>query len=138
MSLRRAWDMRRACRPMWESPISPSSSALGTRAATESTTSTSMAPDRTRASVISRACSPRVGLGNEQVVDVDAEFLGVAGIEGVLGVNECSQAAGALRLGDDLEGDCGFARGFWAEDLRDPAAGDAANSQRRVETDGAG
>src|ERR1035441_4057656 len=35
VSLRRAWDMRRACRPMWDSPISPSSSALGTSAATE-------------------------------------------------------------------------------------------------------
>src|ERR1017187_8265638 len=37
VSLRKAWLMRRACRPMCESPISPSISALGTSAATEST-----------------------------------------------------------------------------------------------------
>src|SRR5712672_842944 len=58
MGLRSACDIRRACKPMWLSPISPSSSALGTSAATESTTSTSMAFERTSASVISSACSP--------------------------------------------------------------------------------
>ena len=61
VSLRRAWDMRRAWRPMCESPISPSISARGTSAATESMTSTSMAPLRTRVSAISRACSPWSG-----------------------------------------------------------------------------
>ena len=40
VSLRRACDVNLACKPMWESPISPSSSALGTSAATESTTGT--------------------------------------------------------------------------------------------------
>ena len=58
VSLRRACDINRACSPMWLSPISPSSSALGTSAATESTTSTSMAFERTSASAISSACSP--------------------------------------------------------------------------------
>ena len=36
--LRSAWLIRRACRPTCESPISPSISARGTRAATESMT----------------------------------------------------------------------------------------------------
>jgi hypothetical protein len=61
VSLRRACDMRRACRPGSESPMSPSSSARGTRAATESTTTTSTALERTRVSVISSACSPVSG-----------------------------------------------------------------------------
>ena len=61
VSLRRAWLMSRACRPMWLSPISPSISAWGTRAATESTTMTSSAPERTSFSVISSACSPESG-----------------------------------------------------------------------------
>ena len=60
-SLRRAWLMRRAWRPTVVSPISPSISALGTRAATESTTTTSTAPERTSMSQISRACSPVSG-----------------------------------------------------------------------------
>jgi hypothetical protein len=43
------------------SPISPSISALGVRAATESTTTISTAPERTSMSVISSACSPVSG-----------------------------------------------------------------------------
>ena len=61
VNLRRAWLINRACRPMWESPISPSISALGTNAATLSTTTTSTAPERTRVSAISKACSPVSG-----------------------------------------------------------------------------
>ena len=58
VSLRSACDMRRAWSPTWESPISPSSSARGVSAATESTTIRSIAPVRTSVSVISSACSP--------------------------------------------------------------------------------
>ena len=53
--------MRRACRPTWLSPISPSISARGVRAATESMTSTSSAPERISMSAISSACSPVSG-----------------------------------------------------------------------------
>ena len=61
VSLRSAWLISRACRPTWLSPISPSISALGTSAATESITSTSIAFDRTSVSTISSACSPVSG-----------------------------------------------------------------------------
>ena len=59
--LRSAWDMSRAWRPTWLSPISPSISALGTSAATESMTTTSIAPERISMSMISSACSPVSG-----------------------------------------------------------------------------
>jgi hypothetical protein len=59
--LRSAWLIRRACRPTWLSPISPSISARGTRAATESMTMTSSAPERISMSAISSACSPVSG-----------------------------------------------------------------------------
>ena len=61
VSLRRAWDISRAWRPTWVSPMSPSISACGTRAATLSTTIASMAPLRTSCSVMSRACSALSG-----------------------------------------------------------------------------
>ncbi len=61
VSLRRAWLISRACNPTWESPISPSISARGTRAATESMTMMSSAPERISMSAISRACSPLSG-----------------------------------------------------------------------------
>jgi hypothetical protein len=61
VSLRRAWDISRAWEPIWASPMSPSISERGTRAATESTTATSMALERTKISQISMACSPESG-----------------------------------------------------------------------------
>ena len=61
VSLRIAALIRRAWAPTVESPISPSSSCLVTRAATESSTITSMALERTRASQICRASSPEDG-----------------------------------------------------------------------------
>ena len=61
VSLRKAWLIKRAWLPICMSPISPSSSAFGVSAATELITSTSMAPERTRVSVISSACSPVSG-----------------------------------------------------------------------------
>ncbi|OPZ68074.1 MAG: hypothetical protein BWY81_01020 [Firmicutes bacterium ADurb.Bin467] len=61
VSLRIAWDMSRACRPTWLSPMSPSISAFGTSAATESMTTMSIAPERTSASQMSSACSPLSG-----------------------------------------------------------------------------
>ena len=61
VSLRNAWLIRRAWSPTCESPISPSSSAFGVSAATESMTTTSTAPERTTMSAISSACSPVSG-----------------------------------------------------------------------------
>ena len=61
VSLRSAWLISRAWRPTWLSPMSPSISAFGTSAATESTTTTSTAPLRTSVSQISSACSPVSG-----------------------------------------------------------------------------
>ena len=61
VSLRSAWLISRAWMPTKLSPISPSISARGTRAATESTTTMSTPPERIRVSVISSACSPVSG-----------------------------------------------------------------------------
>ena len=60
-SLRSACDISRACRPTCESPISPSISAFGVSAATESIATTASAPERTSSSQISSACSPVSG-----------------------------------------------------------------------------
>ena len=61
VSLRSALDIKRACNPTWLSPISPSISALGTSAATESMTMTSRALLRISISTMSSACSPVSG-----------------------------------------------------------------------------
>ena len=44
-----------------------------------------------------------VGLGDKEVVDIDADFACPCGVEGVLGVDECRDAALLLRVGEDGE-----------------------------------
>ncbi len=61
VNLRRACDINRAWSPTLFSPISPSISAFGVNAATESITIISMAEERINCSVISNACSPLSG-----------------------------------------------------------------------------
>ena len=79
-----------------------------------------------------------VGLGDQHFVGVDAELLGVGGVEGVLGVDEGAGAAGLLGLGDAVQSERGLARGFGAVDLDDPAARQAADAEREVEAERAG
>src|SRR5438874_6472030 len=74
-SLRSACLISRACSPGSESPMSPSISALGTSAATESTTTTSTAPERTRISVISSPCSPVSGCDTSRLSMSTPSFL---------------------------------------------------------------
>ena len=109
VNFRSAWDIKRACNPIWASPISPSISALGTRAATESTTITSMAPLRTRVSAISKACSPVSGC-DEQLVGLHAELLGIDRVERMFRINKGGNAAGLLHFGDEVQRDGRFAR----------------------------
>jgi hypothetical protein len=66
---------------------------------------------------------PGVGLGDEEFVDVDPDGAGVDRVEGVLGVDEGGDAAVALGLGHDVEGEAGLAGGLGAVDLDDPAPG---------------
>ena len=79
-----------------------------------------------------------VGLADEQLVDVDADVLGVAGIERVLRVDEGDDPARALRVGRDVVAERGLAARLGAEDLGDPAARDAAHAEREVERHRAG
>ena len=79
-----------------------------------------------------------VGLRDEQILDVDAELLGVVDVERVLGVDVGGDAAHPLHVGREMEGEGGLARGLRAVDLGDPAAGDAADAGGGVEVDGAG
>src|SRR4029079_4670233 len=76
-----------------------------------------------------------VRLRHEQLVDVDATGAGVAGVERVLDIDEGDDAATPLRLGEDVLADRRLARRLRAEDLRDPTARDAADTEREVERD---
>ena len=76
-----------------------------------------------------------VGLRDQEVVDVDADGLGVQRVHGVLGVDEGGLAAEALGLGDEVVHEGGLAGRLGAVDLDDAAARDAAHSERDVESE---
>ena len=80
----------------------------------------------------------RVGLGDQQLVDVDADGLGVDRVHRVLGVDVGAHAAVALGLGDDVHGQRRLARGLRAVDLGDAAAREAADAEGEVEREGPG
>ena len=79
-----------------------------------------------------------VGLGDQQVVDVDADGRRVDRVHRVLGVDVGAHAAVALGLGDHVHGERGLARRLGAEDLDDPATGQTADAEREVERQRAG
>ena len=89
-------------------------------------------------SVISSACSPVSGCDTSKIVDLDAQFLRVDGIERVLRVHERRRAAVPLRRGNDGQRERGLARGLGPEYLDHPAARNAADAQRDVETQRSG
>ncbi len=79
-----------------------------------------------------------VRLGDQELLDVDAELLGVDGIERVLRVHERGDAAQLLGLRDDRERQRRLARGLRAVDLDHAAARHAADAERHVEAERSG
>ena len=79
-----------------------------------------------------------VGLGDEQLVDVDADRARVGGVDRVLGVDEGADPAHLLGLGDDLVDERRLSRRLGAEDLHDAPARHAAHAEREVDRQRAG
>ena len=79
-----------------------------------------------------------VGLRDQQLVDVDADPLGVQRVHRVLGVDERAHAAELLGLGDHVVDQRRLTGGLRAEDLDDAPARDAADAQREVQRQRAG
>ncbi len=79
-----------------------------------------------------------IGLGDEQIFDVDAELLGVLDIERMLGIDICGHTAGSLHVGGEMEREGSLAGGLGAVDLGDASARNAADAGGGIEVDGAG
>ena len=78
-----------------------------------------------------------VGLRNEEIVDVHAEFTGVAGIESMFGIDESGLAAKLLGFGDDLQGERSLTAGFRAVDFDNAAAGESADTESSIDGEAA-
>ena len=74
-----------------------------------------------------------VGLGDQQVRDLDAKLAGINGIKRVLGVDEGADASLFLGFRQHLQRQRGLARGFRAVYLDHAPARQPADAQRNVE-----
>ena len=79
-----------------------------------------------------------VRLRDEQCVGVHSELLRVAGVQGMLGVDERRDAAGLLGTGHRMQCDGGLAGGLRAVDLHHSTPGEPPDAQGRVHGDGRG
>ena len=138
VSLRNAWLISRAWTPTELSPISPSNSDFGTRAATESITTTSTAPLLTSISAICSASSALPGWLTRSDSMFTPSFLHHDGVQRVLDVDERGHAADPLGVGHGVQGQRRLAARLGAEQLDDPAPGQPLAAQRQVEREGAG
>ena len=75
-------------------------------------------------------------LRDQQVVQINAEVLGVLGIESMLGVDEDGEAPGLLGVGDHVKHQSGLARRFRSENFADPPARHASDAKGAVQRDG--
>ena len=75
----------------------------------------------------------RAGLRDEQVIQVDANLGGIAGIHGVFGIDKGRQTARLLGIGNNVTAERGLPGGFGTKDLYHASARDTANTQGQVE-----
>ena len=76
---------------------------------------------------------PRIGLGDEKLIDIDADVGGVSGVQGVLDIDIGRHAPLFLGLCDDVLAQGGLTRGLSPENLDYPAPGYAPDSQGDVQ-----
>ena len=98
----------------------------------------SSAPERMRSSRDLERLLAGVRLGDEELVDVDADPARVLRIHRVLRVDEGADPTASLRLRHHVVDERRLAGGLRAEDLDDPAAGQPADPESHVEGERAG
>src|SRR5260370_6677526 len=78
-----------------------------------------------------------IGLGNQQIFDIDPELAGVGRVERMFGVDKSAGPAPTLRLGDYVQRERGLARALRAIDLDDAPARQTTDAEGYVEAKGA-
>ena len=79
-----------------------------------------------------------IGLGDEQIFDIDAEFFRVAYVQRVLGVDKRRRATRLLHLGDDVQRQRGFAGRFRPIDFHYAPARQPAQAEGNIQPERAG
>ena len=80
----------------------------------------------------------RIGLGHQELVQIDTQLMGIGGIERMFGIDKGRRTACPLHLGHNMQGQGGLARAFRAIDFHHPATRQAANAKGHVQPQGPG
>ena len=75
-----------------------------------------------------------VRLGDQKIVDVDAQSLGINRVKGVLGIDEGGIAAGPLRTGHSVQGNSGLSGGLRPVDLDDATSRKPSDPQGHIKS----
>ena len=138
VSLRKDWLINRACRPTVAVPhLALDLGARHERGDAVDDEHVDRARANERVHDLQRLLA-RIRLADDEVFDVDAEFLRVDGIERVFGVDERRRSAELLRFGDDMECKRCFTRRFRTINFDNAALGQPADAQSEVQTERAG
>ena len=78
---------------------------------------------------------PRIGLRDQEVLDIHAELGGVSYVQGMFDIHERREAATALGVGDHVEGESRLPRRLRPEDLGHPPPWNPADAGGVVETE---
>ena len=79
-----------------------------------------------------------VRLGDQHILHVNAQRLGIGGVQSVLRVHKGYLAAHFLGLGQHVQCQRGLTGGLRSVDLHNTAPGQAADTQRQIQRQGAG
>ena len=138
MSLRSAWDIRRACRPTWR--IAHVAFDLGARApARRPIDHDDVDGVGAHERLADLQCLlAGIGLADKEVFEPDAEVARIGRVHRVLDVDVGGRAARLLRFGHDVLGERALAGGLRPKDFGHAAARDAADAERDIERERAG
>ena len=74
-----------------------------------------------------------VRLRDQQVVDIDSQALGIAGVEGMFGVDKRRGASGSLGLSNNVQGQGRLTGRFRTVDLGNPSFGESPDPKGDIQ-----
>ena len=80
----------------------------------------------------------RILLGNQELLNPDAQILRIDRVQGMLRIDEGSLPPGLLRLRNHVQRQSGLSGGFRTEYFHNPSPGNAAHPGSQIQADGSG
>ncbi len=77
---------------------------------------------------------PIVRLRYQQIFSIDPQFFSIVFIEGMFGINKCSQSSSLLSLCNAMHRQSGFTGGLWSINFDDSTSWNSTNTQGHIQS----